>query len=1162
MKHRLFPIILLFVLPMLSFGQSFTILESDSQHISLRFELTDFSIDTVRCEGELMHTISTKGIVAPNDYGQPNLPTFNRFIAIPQGARAVVEVRTSRNEGMTGINIAPSFGSQCENDEQPPFHKNSKTYGTVGLYPSEPYRMAEPQQLRGIDVIHLGLCPVQFDPVRQEIAVHRQMDIDIRFEGGNGHFGDDRLRSPYWDPILKNTILNYDCLPPIDYDARKQEWSRTRPTGCEYLILTPNDDVFVEAAQELADYRTRQGILTRVMRMSETGAGTSNMLLTWFRNIYQSWDIPPVAVCLLGESGSDLTRFVPGVPTIHPKDGTVTSDNPYADVNNDNLPDINFTRIIAQNHEDLSILIGKQIEYEYTNPVSNLYYYTHPLTAAGWQNIRWFQITIATISGYLSQHGKMPVRINEIYGGDLGPGWSTAYGTNAVVSYFGPEGLGYIPATPEELGGWTGGTAAQVIQAINTGTYLIQHRDHGWNTKWYQPEIYTTDFNAINNVNKLTYLISVNCRTGMYDASQTCFVESLIRMRRNGHNAGIVGAIAPVGQTYSFANDIYLWGVWDLFDSEFLPDYGPFNDHTDSWLPSFANVAGKYFLETHVFPGTNEEMCVTTYNTFHTHGDPFLRIFTEMPQLINPTHDQTITCFRPFHITAPEGTQIALTANQNGQTRILATATGTGQEQTLTVMENITANTIHLTITGQNYLRHEENLWISAVDGPFVVVDSLALNGGDLVHYYGQTITADINLTNLGRETSNGGTATLTSNSDYLTITEGQAQFATLPPSESQFIENAFRFSLSDGIPDGSQVPFTITTPSGGTSFEQQFTLTVLSPDITAQLISLDDAAGNGNGYLDPGEYATLTFRLTNCGHYRAEQPKISLHNDEGYIRVVTSQQTLNDMEIGDTAEVSIEVYVEYLAGESTQVNLILRSTIGNLQIDQNFNCPIGFSVESFEQGIFNPSYWTNDPEHPWVIDERYYPYDGHYCAKSDTIDHSQTSTLTFIYNSVDDGSFSFFSTVSSEPNYDFLIFSIDGEELERWSGEEWWAEHAYDVSAGEHTYTWTYLKDHSVDGGLDGAWIDYIMLPIHLDATAEWPDLPMSIHPNPTTDQITLEMEQPDDFTVQIYDESGKLIMKAQNAKVISLKDQKSGLYHFVVEQNGQRWSRKIVKM
>ena len=1162
MKHRLFPIILLFALPLLSFGQDFTILESDSRHISLRFELTDFSIDTVRCEGELMHTIATKGIVAPNDYGQPDLPTFNRFIAIPQGARAVVEVRTSRDERMTGINIAPSFGSQCENDEQPPFHKDSKTYNASGLYPSLPYRVAEPQQLRGVDVIHLGLCPVQFDPVRQEIAVHRQMDIDIRFEGGNGHFGEDRLRSPYWDPILKNTILNYESLPPIDYDARKQEWSHTRPTGCEYLILTPNDDVFVEAAQELADYRMRQGILTRVMRMSETGAGTSNMLLTWFRNIYQNWDIPPVAVCLLGESGSDLTRFVPGVTTQHPKDGTITSDNPYADANNDNLPDISFTRIIAQNHEDLPILIGKQIEYEYTNPVSNLYYYTHPLTAAGWQNIRWFQITIATISGYLSQHGKMPVRINEIYGGELGPGWSTAYGTNAVVSYFGPDGLGYIPATPEELGGWTGGTAAQVIQAINTGAYLIQHRDHGWNTKWYQPEIYTTDFGDINNVNKLTYLISVNCRTGMYDASQTCFVESLIRMRRNGQNAGIVGAIAPVGQTYSFANDIFLWGVWDLFDSEFLPDYGPFNDHTDSWLPSFANVAGKYFLEAHVFPGTNEEMCVTTYNTFHTHGDPFLRIFTEMPQLINPTHDQTITCFRPFHITAPEGTQIALTANVNGQIRILATATGTGQEQTLTVMENIVANTIHLTITGQNYFRHEENLWISAIDGPFVVVDSLALNGGELVHHFGQAITTDINLTNIGRETSNGGTATLTSTSDYLTVTEGQAQFEALLPSESQFIENAFCFNLNDNIPDGSQVPFTITIPSGDTNFEQQFTLTVLSPDITAQLISLDDATGNGNGYLEPGEYATLTFRLTNTGHYRAEQPQISLHNDEGYIRTVTPELTLNDMEIGDSAEVSIEVYVEYLAGESTQVNLTLRSTMGNLQIDQDFNCPIGFTVESFEQGFFNPSYWTNDPEHPWVIDERYYPYDGHYCAKSDTIDHDQTSTLTFIYNCADDGIFSFYSTVSSEANYDFLIFSIDGEQMERWSGEEWWAEHAYDVSAGEHTYTWTYLKDYSVDGGLDGAWIDYIMLPIHLDATAEQPALPLSIHPNPTTDQITLEMEQAGDFTVQVFDESGKLILRAQNAKVISLKGHKSGLYHIVVEQNGQRWSRKIVKM
>ncbi len=296
------------LLPLQGFGQTFTVTASDSHHVSLHFDLGDYSIDTVRCEGGLMHSIRTKSIVVPNDYGLPQLPTFSRFVAIPQGAKATVEVRTSRSQRLSGINIVPSIGSQCENDPDRPFFKDPKVYGTNGFYPAASYLVAQPQQLRGLDVIHLGISPFQFNPVTHELAVSQALDIDITFDGGNGHFGDDRLRSRYWDPILQNTVINHDCLAPIDYDARTQRWATTRPTGCEYLIITPDNDAYYNAAMELAVYRNKQGILTDVMRVTETGCIDHLTLRQWFREIYSSWDIPPAAVCLIGESGTNLQQ--------------------------------------------------------------------------------------------------------------------------------------------------------------------------------------------------------------------------------------------------------------------------------------------------------------------------------------------------------------------------------------------------------------------------------------------------------------------------------------------------------------------------------------------------------------------------------------------------------------------------------------------------------------------------------------------------------------------------------------------------------------------------------------------------------------------------------------------------------------------------------------
>ena len=1161
MKHSTFAIILLMVFPLFAIGQTFTITSADRDHLSLHFELDDFNIDTINHEGELMHTITVKGIVMPNDYGLPNLPTFNRFIAIPQGARAIVEVRTTRNETLSGFNIEPSDGSQCENESELPFFKDPKVYATNAFYPSETVLATEPQSLRGVDAIHLGVCPRQFNPMTRELAVHRPIDIDIRFEGGNGHFGDDRLRSRYWDPILRNTILNYECLEPIDYDARMQQWAQNRPTGCEYLIITPDNDAFFNAGKELANYRTKQGILSKVIRVTETGATDHLTLRQWIRDIYANWNIPPAAICIIGESGTNLQQYVPGYRTLHPKDNFITSDNPYADINDDHLPDICFSRILAQNESELPIFISKLMEYEYTNVVTDLYYYTHPLTAGAWQDAKWFQITIATISGYLTQHGKLPERINEIYSGTQGQNWSTAPGTATIVNYFGPNGVGYIPATPDELGGWTGGNADQVIRAINHGAYLIQHRDHGWNNKWYQPEIYTTDFDAIQNINKLTYLISVNCRTGMYDNSTTCFIEALQRMTRDGQNAGIVGAIGPTGQTYSYANDIFLWGVWDLFDSSFLPEYGPYGSHSDSWMPAFACVAGKYFLETRVFPSTDDNMCTTTHNTFHTFGDAFARIFTEVPQLITTTHDESIQCFSPFHITAPEGSQIALTSYYNRQWHIVTTAIGTGEEQTITILENIPSESIHLTITGENLIRWEDDIPLVPFDRPFVVVDSIAMNGSELTLHYNQSATADINVTNVGLQSCNGGTISMTSSSQLMTITQGETSFDALESNASQLIVNAFQIVLSDSIYDRTHIPFILTTQFGDETYAQEYEIEVLSPNITAELIDIDDSQGNNDQRLDPGEFVSITFRVTNTGHYRADTPRISLGNNEGYIRVITPETTINDLEVGESVEVTFDIYIEYAAGEVPYIHFLVHSTINNLLKEQDIQCEMGFVTESFEHGVFVPAYWTNDTQHPWTINTSN-PYDGTYCAKSGEIDHNESSQLILTFTSTESENIRFFKRVSSEANYDFLVFYIDNEEQDRWSGELWWSVNSYPISPGRHTYKWEYAKDHSVDSGSDCACIDYITLPPYLDKTVEQNVLPLTLHPNPTTDQITVSLEQEGDFNILVFDIEGKLIFSERNTQVISMKGHPAGIYQIIVEQNGLRWSRKIIKI
>ncbi len=76
------------------------------------------------------------------------------------------------------------------------------------------------------------------------------------------------------------------------------------------------------------------------------------------------------------------------------------------------------------------------------------------------------------------------------------------------------------------------------------------------------------------------------------------------------------------------------------------------------------------------------------------------------------------------------------------------------------------------------------------------------------------------------------------------------------------------------------------------------------------------------------------------------------------------------------------------------------------------------------------------------------------------------------------DAPLTFFYKVSSESGYDFLHFYLDGVEQDAWSGEVPWTQYSLNVSAGDHTFTWSYIKDLSVNGGQDAGFIDFVEFP------------------------------------------------------------------------------------
>jgi len=100
--------------------------------------------------------------------------------------------------------------------------------------------------------------------------------------------------------------------------------------------------------------------------------------------------------------------------------------------------------------------------------------------------------------------------------------------------------------------------------------------------------------------------------------------------------------------------------------------------------------------------------------------------------------------------------------------------------------------------------------------------------------------------------------------------------------------------------------------------------------------------------------------------------------------------------------------------------------------------------------------------------------HDGEDAAQSGVVSDSQQ---TWMQTSVTGpGVVSFWWKVSSEKDYDFLKFAIDGvDQAGSISGSVDWQQQSFTVGSGQHALKWAYAKDESNSVGSDAGWVDQV---------------------------------------------------------------------------------------
>jgi hypothetical protein len=591
------------------------------------------------------------------DLGFPQLPILTFYIEVTSDT-PIITINSINFDFLHFYNLIPvqETETMAESDTINAFTKNDSVYNVNQFYPSDNVIVSLPSVCRGHKIATVEVYPVQFNPVTKQIKVVQNIDFVIHNAGSIESDKDNVL----YDNFLKSNVINYEPNSTPDYNI-------------DLLIISP--DEFEDELIPFIELKNQLGIRTRVVNKTEIGINN------WFADpipddnytgidgyIHTIYSLggssAPEFILLIGETNLLPTHYWNSSP--YP----LASDMYYTTMNVENpnvtwifdFPDMFLGRLSVDNCIELHNILNKIEKYSILPNTNNSNFYSTLLLAAYFQLVDFPSGNeLFTERGYytwtserIAEHLLPNYNINRVYETQTPTPLYYRNGTevNPDIDFYGEEG-GFLA---EEA-------VPAIIDQINEGCFLINHRDHGSSANhynyihpsaefWVKPNFSENDIQNLTNSDFFPIMFSVNCQTGWFDGATDfqlpnnydCFGEQLL----SAENKGIVGFIGSARTSYSGFNeelDIGLidaiWPDFDLFSSEIqVPTYflGTILDNGKLFMYKnyILTNGGNYGFDP---PSVYEKRLA--FEEYHVLGDPTLEMWTGVPQPLYAYVDYT-----------------------------------------------------------------------------------------------------------------------------------------------------------------------------------------------------------------------------------------------------------------------------------------------------------------------------------------------------------------------------------------------------------------------------------------------------------------------------------------------------------------------------------------
>ena len=1081
----------------------FAVTEKSENSFKIINQLNLINTNKIKTENGEFVKLTVPYYSSNSEIGSPELPSLKKLISVPNDAEINIEIihKESKKVKLSefGINQyilprQPSISKGSTADEIV-FHINNKIYKEDRFFQDNIVSTELLGKMREVQLARIIISPFSYNPLKQELEIITSLEIKVSFTNASEE-NNQMFYSAEFEHLYKKCI-NY--LPPSPEDI-----ITTYPV--KYVIIS--DPLFQTPLQPLIEWKTKKGFHVVESYTNDPNVGTTTASIkSYVQGLYDNAtvnDPAPTYLLLVGD--------VSQIPSFSGNSGSHISDLYYCefDGGGDFYPEMYYGRFSANTVDEVEHQVEKTLTHE-------KYLFSDPN----------FLDDIVLVAGVDANYA---------------PTYGNGQINYATDNYFNiAHNLtihNYLYGSGTPITSDMAQASASIISNVSEGTGLANYTAHCGSNGWGDPSFNTGDVASLQNYDEYGLVISNCCLPNKFD-EPVCFGEALLR----ADNKGALGHIGASNNTYW--DEDYWWSVGNTSNISANPTYsgtglGAYDcwmhengEHQNDWFITQAQILHAGNLAVTEAGGAEQYY----WEIYHLMGDPSLMPYVGIPTSLNVSHNAILpTGASSFVVNSEENSYVALSMNGILLDAQLCDASGV-VNLNFSPISNV--GNIDIVVTKQFKQPYISTIQATSPNGPYVNVTNnfiTDINGNNnSLADYSETVNLDVDLFNLGGGSSQNLNLVLSSTDQYITIIDSLETVSSINSNQTITTTNAFIFQIADLVPDQHVAIFQLNiSDNQGNIWNSNINVTLNSPILNHISFTVNDLIlGNGNGKLDAGENLELIVEVNNTGHADAYNLTANLSSLSSYINFNSSSASLPLLNTTQSQIVSFNITVDNNTPVGT--NIIFPFNIN----DQIYSYQTDFSEfageinEDYESGDFSNYSWLQGT-FPWVVDANQI-YEGSYSSRSAfNLPDGEESELSIYVNVLSPGDISFYKFVSSEFNFDFLKFKINGTKVGEWSGEDSvWSFVSFPVNnTGTHTFKWEYDKDGSWSDGDDCAWIDYIVFPpIYVNQTIiNDNDFRMNIYPNPSLGIFNLSFNDNKKHNIEITNLSGKQFLYVED--------------------------------